>query len=366
MMNLKKTRSVLHWLLASLLLCLADSVHGADVIAEIRNEFLRVRWEDGDRGFTASVLPSGKVFAAKMKTHAAGGPVRKIGVTDRTFRAGEGLEVADSNGNRDVVMLFPQLPFVLARSSLRHPGNDVTTVRSLRPISVPLDLGAPATVLRTLGTGGLLAPDQNPGSYAWLAVASPVTRQGVVGGWLTHDRGSGVVRTRVETGGVIIDAQLDYGRLSLRPHEDTPLETFAIGCFDDARMGMEAWAAAVARVYTIKLPPQPVGYCTWYHAGASNAHHLARQTAFAARVLAPFGFSVIQIDDGWQAGTSGGNGPKKVFGTHNPKGPYPAGMKAAADDIKAHGLRPGLWFMPFAGTWNDPFFRSHQGWFVNA
>ncbi len=39
-------------------------------------------------------------------------------------------------------------------------------------------------------------------------------------------------------------------------------------------------------------------------------------------------------------------------------------MKAVADDIKAHGLTPGLWFMPFAGTWNDPFFKNHQDWFV--
>jgi hypothetical protein len=39
-------------------------------------------------------------------------------------------------------------------------------------------------------------------------------------------------------------------------------------------------------------------------------------------------------------------------------------MKATADDIKAHGLTPGLWFMPFAGTHNDPFFKDHQDWFV--
>ena len=98
--------------------------------------------------------------------------------------------------------------------------------------------------------------------------------------------------------------------------------------------------------------------------GSVQRETTARQTAFASQHLAPFGFSVVQIDDGWQAGTGGRNGPKKVFIDHNPRGPYPAGMKAVADDIKAHGLTPGLWFMPFAGTWNDPFFKNHQDWFV--
>jgi len=40
-------------------------------------------------------------------------------------------------------------------------------------------------------TGGLRTPAQNPGSYAFLAVADPESRAGVVGGWVTNDRGSG-------------------------------------------------------------------------------------------------------------------------------------------------------------------------------
>jgi hypothetical protein len=72
---------------------------------------------------------------------------------------------------------------------------------------------------------------------------------------------------------------------------------------------------------------------------------------------------VVQIDDKWQLGLST-NGPKRNFTAHNPTGPYPAGMKAAADHIKSLGLMPGIWFMPFAGTYYDPFFAEHQDWFV--
>ena len=40
-------------------------------------------------------------------------------------------------------------------------------------------------------------------------------------------------------------------------------------------------------------------------------------------------------------------------------------MKKTADMIRSHGLTPGIWFMPFAGAWNDPWFKDHQDWFVN-
>src|SRR5262249_53894769 len=156
--------------------------------------------------------------------------------------------------------------------------------------------------LKTLGTGGLLAPDKNPGSYAWMALADPQTRNGIVLGWLTGNRGSGVVFSKVDGNTVRLETQIDYGRLRLAPGASEEMETLAIGYFEDARLGLESWADAVAKVYDIHLPPQPTGYCTWYsqpHGGASDEKHLAEQAAFAARNLAPFGFSVVQIDDHW-------------------------------------------------------------------
>ena len=133
----------------------------------------------------------------------------------------------------------------------------------------------------------------------------------------------------------------------------------------------EAWADSLAKVYDIHLPPQPAGYCTWYskpHGGAADEKHLAELAAFSATNLAPFGFSVVQIDDGWQAGfkRTSPSSPKKDFLTHNPGGPYPNGMKAAADKIKSLGLVPGIWFMPFAGTATDPFFTNHLDWFAKT
>ena len=316
--------------------------------------------------FSITAMPSRRAFLKDGRLSADGGTAKVVMVKDKTFGHGQAIEVTYPNGNRDSITLFPNLPFALVRSSLHNSGTEATVSRKVQTLRTAVALGRPPAELKTLGTGGLLAPDKNPGSYVWLAVAEPQSRNGVVFGWLTGDRGSGVVFSKVDGDAVSVEAQIDYGRLRIAPGRSEDLETLAVGYFDDARLGLEAWADAVAKVYEIRLPQQPVGYCTWYsqpYGGASDEMHLAEQSAFAAKHLSPFGFSVIQIDDKWQEGVST-NGPKRNFTTHNPNGPYPSGMKAAADNIKSLGLVPGIWFMPFAGTYYDPFFKDHQDWFV--
>ena len=138
----------------------------------------------------------------------------------------------------------------------------------------------------------------------WLAAADPQSRNGIVAGWVTTDRGSGIVFAEEKEKHLEIDAQLEYGRMTLKPGDEAESELFAIGYFDDVRVGMEAWADAVAKWNKIKLPPQPCGYCTWYHAGSSNEKAMVKQTEIAAKELAPYGFNFLQIDDGWQDGVS--------------------------------------------------------------
>ncbi len=338
----------------------------AQVKTTIQNDSLQVSVDATAGRFSITAKPSQRVVVPDGRLSGNGGAAGVVAVADKTFGPGQAIEVAYPNGNRDTVTLFPHLPFALFRSSLHNGGKEPAVMKNVRPLSLAVDFGQPAAALKTLGTGGLLAPDKNPGSYVWLAVADPQSRNGLVGAWLTHERGSGVVFSRIEEGQVRVDAQIDYGRVRVAPGKTEPLETFALGYFDDARLGLESWADAVAQVYHIRLRPQPAGYCTWYsrpYGGASDEVHLAELAAFAAKHLAPFGFSVVQIDDHWQAGVST-NGPKRNFTTHAPKGPYPGGMKAAADKIKSLGLVPGIWFMPFAGTYYDPFFKEHQDWFV--
>ena len=332
----------------------------------IEDNLYSVSVEAGAGSFTVVHKPSGKTILTGGKLSEAGGTAKAVKLADPMLGDGQGVEITYADGNRETVALYRGLPFVTFRSTLHNGGGEPVVLNHIPTVSAAIDLGKPLAEIRTLGTGGLLEPGKNPGSYAFLTVVDPATRSGVVGGWLTHDRGSGVVFSPVEGQAVRMQARLDYGRLRIKPGQDAAAEMFAIGYFDDARLGLEAYADAVAKVYAIKLPPHRPGYCTWYmekHAGSCNEKYLPELSEYAAKNLKPFGFDFIQIDDGWQQGIAG-NGPRKNFTAYQPTGAYPTGMKATADNIKKLGMTPGIWFMPFAGTAKDPYFKDHQDWFV--
>lgn len=332
----------------------------------LENRFYTVEVDPSAGTFTVACKPTGRPFLVEGKLSGQQGVSQEVQLKDPSLGAGRGIDIGYPEGDREQIMLYADLPFVLLRSTVRNQTGEPRVLNHVPTVSARVELGKPLASLKTLGTGGLLPPEKNPGSYAFLAIVDPETRGGVVGGWITHDRGSGVVFSPVQEGAVRMQAQIDYGRLLIKPGKSATLETFAIGCFEDARLGLEAYADAVARVYAIKLPPQTPGYCTWYmekHGGACDEKSLAELSAYAAKNLKPFGFDFIQIDDGWQEGIKG-NGPRKNFTTHAPGGPYPAGMKSMAAAIRGMGLTPGIWFMPFAGNYKDPFFKEHQDWFA--
>lgn len=353
---------------ATALACLISAAAGARHVqgseaAEIRNKTYVVAW-DAESGLSVGQVSAEHPFVAGGQLRGAGQKAIVSRITDPVFGGGQALRVLQADGGYDEVLLLDDLPFVLLRATLHNATSDEQSVRQVQTIRAPLRLPRKPQALKALGTGGLKSLADKPASYMWMTVADPQTRRGMVAGWLSTDRGSGAIFAAAEEDQVRLDAQLDYGRLRLAPGQTETLETLAIGWFDDVRLGLEAWAEAVARQHQVKLPQQPSGYCTWYHAGASNEKELARTADFAAEKLAPFGLSVIQIDDGWQEGDPQGNGPRKNFTAYRADGPYPSGMKACADDVLAKGLVPGIWFMPFAGTYNDPWFAQRQDWFV--
>lgn len=331
----------------------------------IRNESVEVVWNAAGE-FTVSSRLGGGEFVRQGRFPELAGQARVVAERDAIFGAGQGIDVSCPSGNLYSIRVFPKLPFALFRATLANQTGEAKVVRNVRPVAFGVDLGGPASSLRALGTAGLTAPDKHPGSYVYLAVADPESRRGIVAGWITHDRGNGVVFSGITNGVVCLDAQVDYGRLRIGAGKSATTETFAIGYFGDARLGLESLADTMARVYQIRLRPQVTGYCTWYsnpNGGASDEKHLIELTEFAARELKPFGFDFVQIDDKWQMGKER-NGPAKNFTTHNPAGPYPNGLRTVTARADSLGLVSGLWFMPFAGDHQDPYFAGHPDWFV--
>lgn len=343
---------------------LVSPLDAADLL-RIENELLVVEFNAEQATFTAIAKPTGRRFLERGLLREGSGKATRHEVSDTIWGRGEAIEVEYDAGGSDRLALFQSLPFAVLTSRLANPGSEARTVDRIAAMRLTLDLGEPAADLRALGTAGLtgVGHEANPGSYSFLAVVESASRAGVVAGWVSHDRGSGVLFSDVQDGKATVDARLDYGRLLIEPGRTVKSETLVVGHFDDARLGLEAYADAVARYYRIALPPQPTVYCTWYHAGASNEKDIIRNAAFAREHLAPYGFSVIQIDDKWQDGAQI-EGPRKNFTAHRADGPYPSGMAPTAAKLERLGMAPGIWFMPFAGTWDDPFFADKQDMFA--
>ncbi|MDD4873073.1 MAG: alpha-galactosidase, partial [Kiritimatiellae bacterium] len=331
----------------------------AEQPVSIHNDKFKVSFENGK--LSIADTKSGKNFAI-VAMEGIAGQVKVENAKDKTFGRGWAIDISDANGGGRV-MLFPELPFVLIKLRVTNPGTETKVLNKIPVASITVDLAKPAGSLKGFGTGGITGLEDNKGSYMWQAIVDPQSRNGVVGGWITTERGSGVVFAGLTNNQACMTAQVEYGRLRIGPGRTEELETFAIGYFDDARFGMEAWAGTIAKVLDIKLPPLPTVYCTWYHAGSSDEKKLPVQAEFAAKNFAPFGFSVVQIDDGWQDGQTK-NGPRKNFTQVKPDGPYKSGMKATAEKIRALGLVPAIWLMPFSGSHEDPWYRDHRGWFV--
>ena len=344
----------------------------SQVPLEISNNMLTVRFDQVTQRFSATDRFSGKTFITDGQLE---GEVVQAEQTPHVIKA------VHANGSFTWIELRDSIPFLLIRKTMINPGTATLDINKAVPAIFNINLGQPLNNLKTMGTAGLTSPDKNPGSYLFLTCADPATRNGVVAGWVTQNRGSGVIFSSIKTQTVEFKAQIDYGHLLIPMGQSANLETLAVGYFPDARIGQELYADAIKKEYNIKLHPQMTGYCTWYSeiggltdpkggAGASNEKDIKTLTEFAVRELKPFGFDFVQIDDEWQDGAthpdgSRINGPRRGFLRHKPNGPYPNGMAPTASMIKSHGLTAGIWFMPFSRNHQDPEYKNRQHWFMH-
>lgn len=340
----------------------------ADDLA-IENKTLRVDFDSERSIYTITHRASGLKFVDNGQLFESAGEAEIEPVEHPQFGKGRRIAITWPSASVTRLALYEKLPFAVLQTDLHNGQSEPADHNRVNLTEVDVAGAAPVEKLRAFGTFGLSEVGSDkpnfkpPGSYAFLGIVDPASRAGMVMGWLTNDRGSGVMDYEQRHDRVRITARLDHGKLRIAGGTSAPLETLLIGYFADARLGLETYADALAQHHRIKLPRQPTVYCTWYHARASSEKKMREQTDFAAKHLKPFGLDVLQIDDGWQDGQSK-NGPRKVFIRHKPNGPYPDGMKPIADYVTAAGMTPGLWFMPYAGTHDDPFFADKQSWFV--
>ncbi len=326
-------------------------------ILVLDNGLVEVRFDIAKRAFTATAR--GVPFVRRGRLSDTRGQARLIGVGG-PLGTGKAIAFESEDGRADLLMLYPGLPFVCVKARIHNPTKKPIVIDKITPTTVTVDLGKAAKDLRALGCDGLTPADKPRTSYMFLAVGDPASRAGVVAGWLTHERGSGIVLSKPDQARVHIEARAEYGKLRIPPGKTAEGETFAVGRFDDALAGLETYADTIAKANRIRLRPIPCGYCTWYsapHGGASDEKAMAQLADFCREHLMKFGFRVLQIDDKWQISN-------RDFTTHHPRGPYRHGMKPTADKITAAGMTAGIWITPFGWDHKRPVFKDHQDWFV--
>jgi hypothetical protein len=329
---------------------------------QFSNAKMRVVYDRQKLSFymNSSVTPFMKEITLDLKSEK-NAAVKKI--THAIFGVGSELVIQDEQGSSFGVSLYDSLPFVLIRKTIKN-----STIEELKIAKVPffegqVSLGVDASALNTISTAGLKPATDAAGSYMILAVGNPKNNEGVVCGWLSANRGSGIVFSEAANNQVVLKARIDYGDLRIPAGKTAESETLVVGYGADVRTALEAYADAIAQNMKIKLLPQPTIYCTWYHSGASTEKKIAANTDFASENLKPYSLSVMQIDDFWQFGSKT-NGPPRDFTKVNPQGPYPSGMKKTADYIKGKGMTAGIWFIPFGGSWYNEFWKDKLDLFL--
>ncbi len=348
----------------------------ADTNAAIENRRLRVEVDAGSITFAIQDRGSGESF---VKAGTLAQPIASIAtaqdVADSAWGPGREILIDHIGGWTTSLRLFRDHPFLHVHTTTRNGDEKPLVTASLGLLDFEVDLGRPVEELKSFGTGFLKPLDEAPGSFSFSAIVHPESRNGVVAACLTHERGNGVFFAETDEDKVHIKTRIDFGRYQVQPGKSRKTETLLIGYFDDARLGLEAYADAVAKLYDIHLPPQPAVYCTWYHAGASDEALLHDNARFADKKLRPYGLSVMQIDDKWQrrlpvdfpfdgnVKNIKGVGPIKVFVDANDS--FPSGMQYTANRLAKCGFAPGIWFMPFAGTCNNPYFGDRQQMFAS-
>ena len=355
----------------------------AQSIQTINNQQIKLIYSEVNKSLDAVSLTSKVTFLKNISRDIEIRSYKKVPIQNPTFGQGEALIFDFQGGNSITFSIFNENPFLFVQQTFRNNGTNEIDIQTKKLLSFSIDLQKPTSELKTLGTGGLLDVDKNPGSYVFLTTVDPTSRNGVVAGWLTNEKGSGVLFSKTEKELVQIDAKIEYGHFRIPAGKTENSETFVIGFFDDARLGEEQFADLLAKESKIKLRERSAVYCTWYsekNGGAGSEESSIEIADFIAKNLKKYGLGVVQIDDLWQDGGKY-NGPTRGFdrvrkevtkggtGIDGKKIPelkptYPNGMQKTTKAIADTRLTAGIWWMPFARNHQDPEYKDRQDWFA--
>ena len=171
-----------------------------------------------------------------------------------------------------------------------------------------------------------------------------------VAGFLAARTHLGRVEAQPAGDGVTAWALLD--RILLEPGQERSLEPVWLAAGDPG--ALYSAYAALAGAEGVRDRPAPPGWCSWYHFYSSVTPDDVRRIVPRA---AEAGLAVVQIDDGYQAA---------IGDWRTPRPSWAEGTAAVAADIRAAGLRAGIWTAPFLADESSRLMAEHPDWAVTG
>ena len=117
------------------------------------------------------------------------------------------ISISDRDNSSTVGLVREDIPFAIIVARHLNHGKEPVIVKQGPVFRGNVALFEQTENVKILGTGGLTKPGKQIGSYMWLAAADPESRNGIVAGFRTTDRGSGVVFAEEKEKQLQIEAQ---------------------------------------------------------------------------------------------------------------------------------------------------------------
>ncbi len=130
-----------------------------------------------------------------------------------------------------------------------------------------------------------------------------------------------------------------------------------LGLCDDIRTGLIEYAELAGRYMNSRagIFDTPYGYCTWYYYGRQLCPKSVYENLETFRENRHrLDVKYFNLDNGWF----------KELGDWTENEKFACGMKKIADDIRAEGYLPGIWYAPFGGKKDTKMYAEHPDWFV--
>ncbi|HXZ85007.1 MAG TPA: glycoside hydrolase family 36 protein, partial [Myxococcota bacterium] len=183
-------------------------------------------------------------------------------------------------------------------------------------------------------------------------------RAGLALGFLSHSRWLGWLELLHEAGRIHeLVARCAIEGEPLAPGATVASERLWLGIAAPVEEALGQWAERAGREMGAPVPARPLGgWCSWYRFGTRVRADDVRRNLRALRGLgAPV--DVVQIDDGFQAANGDWLAPAAGF---------PDGLAPLAREIRAEGLRAGLWLAPFLASPRSRLAREHLEWLLRG